>query len=270
MVTLALLFSCFVQFPCDKCLSWSALKSVEGYWSCQSTQCNKFFLRPYTFSIQHFQIDSVQLHLSSLNKVLAGTSNLSHCTMIPEFEASLDWFFLDVLFHWRATFAFYHALVNTLQFIIESLKTVFWNGRSLSRNAFESLPCHGVSYSLVFSKLSTFPITLSSWWMIDIHNVVYAWKSCHFFHIPLKFTTILLCVQVTLYNNQVYKFIKVGYFPKHVKGCTVFLHFLIYHFCFQWALFPFMQICSFLPSKWWLYFLFFTFMVHFLPIQNGH
>lgn len=121
MVTLALLFSCFVQFPCDKCLSWSALKSVEGYWrSCQSTQCNDFFLRPYTFSIQHFQIDSVQLHLSSLNKVLAGTSNLSHCTMIPEFEASLDWFFLDVLFHWRATFEFYHALVNTLQFIIES------------------------------------------------------------------------------------------------------------------------------------------------------
>ena len=103
----------------------------------------------------------------------------------------------------------------------------------VSKNVFESLLGHGVSYSLVSDKLSTFPITLNSWDLINTHNAVYAKKNHHFFRIRLKFTTILLCVQVTLYNNQVYKFIEVGYFPKHVKGCTVFLHFLSYHFCFQ-------------------------------------
>ena len=32
----------------------------------------------------------------------------------------------------------------------------------VSKNAFESLPCHGVSYSLISDKLSTFPITLNN------------------------------------------------------------------------------------------------------------
>ena len=32
----------------------------------------------------------------------------------------------------------------------------------VSKNAFEYLPCHGVSYSLISDKLSTFPITLNN------------------------------------------------------------------------------------------------------------
>ena len=62
-------------------------------------------------------------------------------------------------------------------------------------------------------------------------------------------------LQFTLYKNQVYKFIEVGYFLKHVKVCTVFLHFPNYHFWFKCALFPFMSVCSFLSSKRWNSFL---------------
>ena len=99
MVTLALLFCCFVQFPRHKCVSWTALKSIEGYWkNCQSTQCNNIFLRPYTFSIQRFHQDSVQLLLSSRNKVLAGTSNLSYLHNDTKIWSPTWFFFLTYCF----------------------------------------------------------------------------------------------------------------------------------------------------------------------------
>ena len=118
-------------------LSWTALNSVKGYWkSCQSTQCNNFFLRPYTISTQNFHQDSVQLHLSSLNKGLAGTSNLSYLH-----KDTKIWSPTWLVFSWltvslkndlwilpcgRQRFAIHHWK--------QHLKSCYWNGWSLDES----------------------------------------------------------------------------------------------------------------------------------------
>ena len=134
-------------------------------------------------------------------------------------NSSLETAFEKLLLKWLIT----GRILNPLSFLSLFALSKKWK---VSKNILESLPCHGVCYSLVSNKLPTFPITFNSWQLIDTHNVVYTQKSHHFFHIGLKFKTILLRVQVTLYNNQVHKFLEVGYFPKHIKGCS----------CISWSI----------------------------------